>query len=114
MADLDPKLQDVYDEVLGRNPGEQEFHQAVREVLESLAPVVSKHPEYVDAAIIRRLCEPGQPQASGVAFGAGFAAGVSLARCACTAASSKAAASRSTNVIAPVGQAGRQLPRPSQ
>lgn len=58
MADLDPKLQDVYDEVLGRNPGEQEFHQAVREVLESLAPVVSKHPEYVDAAIIRRLCEP--------------------------------------------------------
>ncbi len=58
MADLDPKLQDVYDEVLGRNPGEQEFHQAVREVLESLGPVVSKHPEYVDAAIIRRLCEP--------------------------------------------------------
>lgn len=58
MADLDPKLQDVYDEVLSRNPGEQEFHQAVREVLESLGPVVSKHPEYVDAAIIRRLCEP--------------------------------------------------------
>jgi glutamate dehydrogenase (NADP+) len=58
VADLDPKLQDVYDEVLSRNPGEQEFHQAVREVLESLEPVVSKHPEYVDAAIIRRLCEP--------------------------------------------------------
>ncbi|HEU5035656.1 MAG TPA: NADP-specific glutamate dehydrogenase [Nocardioides sp.] len=58
MAELDPKLQDVYDEVLGRNPGEKEFHQAVREVLESLGPVVGKHPEYVDAAIIRRLCEP--------------------------------------------------------
>ena len=55
---LDTKLQDVYDEVLGRNPGEQEFHQAVREVLESLGPVVSKHPEYVDAAVIRRICEP--------------------------------------------------------
>ncbi|GAA1147129.1 NADP-specific glutamate dehydrogenase [Nocardioides aquiterrae] len=58
MSSLDPKLQDVYDEVLARNPGEQEFHQAVREVLESLGPVVGKHPEYVDAAIIQRLCEP--------------------------------------------------------
>ncbi len=58
MTALDPKLQDVYDEVLARNPGEQEFHQAVREVLESLGPVVTKHPEYVDAAIIRRICEP--------------------------------------------------------
>jgi glutamate dehydrogenase (NADP+) len=55
---LDPKLQDVYDEVLARNPGEEEFHQAVREVLESLGPVVSKHPQYVDAAVIRRVCEP--------------------------------------------------------
>lgn len=55
---LDPKLQDVYDQVLARNPGEQEFHQAVREVLESLGPVVTKHPEYVDAAVIQRLCEP--------------------------------------------------------
>ncbi|GAA4365655.1 NADP-specific glutamate dehydrogenase [Nocardioides caricicola] len=58
MTTLDSKLQDVYDEVLGRNAGEQEFHQAVREVLESLGPVVSKHPEYVDAAVIRRICEP--------------------------------------------------------
>jgi glutamate dehydrogenase (NADP+) len=41
-----------------RNPGEREFHQAVAEVLESLDPVVRKHPEYVDAEIIRRLCEP--------------------------------------------------------
>ncbi|MEO5652780.1 MAG: NADP-specific glutamate dehydrogenase, partial [Marmoricola sp.] len=52
------KLHDIYDEVLGRNPGETEFHQAVREVLDSLGPVVAKHPEYADAAIIRRLCEP--------------------------------------------------------
>lgn len=58
MTRLDPKLQDVYDEVLARNPGEQEFHQAVREVLESLGPVVTKHPEYVDAAVIHRICEP--------------------------------------------------------
>jgi len=55
---LDEKLGDIYDEVLRRNPGENEFHQAVREVLDSLGPVVAKHPEYADAAVIRRLCEP--------------------------------------------------------
>jgi len=58
MPGLDPALHDVYEEVLRRNPGEQEFHQAVREVLHSLGPVVRKHPEYVDAAVIKRLCEP--------------------------------------------------------
>ncbi|GAA3463754.1 NADP-specific glutamate dehydrogenase [Saccharothrix longispora] len=58
MPILDEKLGDIYDEVLRRNPGEDEFHQAVREVLDSLGPVVAKHPEYTDAAVIRRLCEP--------------------------------------------------------
>ncbi|WP_336087419.1 NADP-specific glutamate dehydrogenase [Nocardia sp. SSK8] len=58
MAVLDAKLSDIYDEVLRRNPGETEFHQAVHEVLDSLAPVVAKHPQYADAAVIRRLCEP--------------------------------------------------------
>jgi glutamate dehydrogenase (NADP+) len=58
MAALDEKLHDLYDEVLRRNPGETEFHQAVHEVLDSLGPVVAKHPEYADAAVIRRLCEP--------------------------------------------------------
>lgn len=52
------KLQAVYDEVLSRNPGEVEFHQAVREVLDSLGPVVAKHPEYVEAAVLHRMCEP--------------------------------------------------------
>ncbi|MFS0886967.1 NADP-specific glutamate dehydrogenase [Aeromicrobium sp. 179-A 4D2 NHS] len=51
-------LGQIYDEVLHRNPGETEFHQAVREVLESLNPVVAKHPQYTDAAVIRRVCEP--------------------------------------------------------
>ncbi|WP_447008470.1 NADP-specific glutamate dehydrogenase [Saccharothrix isguenensis] len=55
---MDEKLGDIYDEVLRRNPGEDEFHQAVREVLDSLGPVVAKHPQYTDAAVIRRLCEP--------------------------------------------------------
>ncbi|HLU28777.1 MAG TPA: NADP-specific glutamate dehydrogenase [Glycomyces sp.] len=51
-------MHDIHEEVLRRNPGEIEFHQAVHEVLDSLGPVVAKHPEYADAAVIRRLCEP--------------------------------------------------------
>ncbi|MDR2566490.1 MAG: NADP-specific glutamate dehydrogenase [Bifidobacteriaceae bacterium] len=58
MAVLHESLIQVFDEVTARNPGETEFHQAVREVLESLAPVVAKHPEYADGEVIRRLCEP--------------------------------------------------------
>ncbi len=58
MINLDPRLHDIYEEVLHRNPGEDEFHQAVHEVLDSLAPVVDKHPEYADEAVFRRLCEP--------------------------------------------------------
>ena len=40
------------------NPGEVEFHQCVEEVLESLAPVCDKHPEYEEAALLERLVEP--------------------------------------------------------
>jgi glutamate dehydrogenase (NADP+) len=43
---IDEKLDGVLDEILKRNPGEQEFHQALREVLECLGPVVAKHPEF--------------------------------------------------------------------
>ena len=57
-APLHPDLEPVFDEVLRRNAGEDEFHQAVREVLESLAPVVDKRPEYAQASIIQRICEP--------------------------------------------------------
>jgi len=58
MPVLDARLVPTFEEVLSRNPGETEFHQAVREVLESLGPVVAKHPQYADSAVIRRLCEP--------------------------------------------------------
>jgi len=40
------------------NPGETEFHQTVEEVLTSLEPVIEKHPEFKDAAILERLVEP--------------------------------------------------------
>ncbi|GGI08146.1 glutamate dehydrogenase [Egicoccus halophilus] len=55
---LDEKVEPFYDEVIRRNAGEVEFHQAVREVLESLGPVLAKHPEFADAKIIERVCEP--------------------------------------------------------
>ncbi len=58
MSRLDTPLQSVFDTVLQRNPGEVEFHQAVHEVLESLNPVAAKHPDYVDKAVIERICEP--------------------------------------------------------
>ncbi|WP_443673877.1 NADP-specific glutamate dehydrogenase [Micromonospora qiuiae] len=44
--------------VIRRNPGEEEFHQAVREVLGSIHPVLVKHPEYAEAKILKRICEP--------------------------------------------------------
>ncbi len=56
--ELHPSLQSAFDTVLARNGGEVEFHQAVHEVLESLNPVVSRHPHYADRAILERLCEP--------------------------------------------------------
>ncbi len=51
-------IQSVYEQVLKRNPGEVEFHQAVKEVLDCLGPVLEKHPEYIDAKILDRIVEP--------------------------------------------------------
>ena len=51
-------IQAVYEQVLSRNPGEVEFHQAVKEVLDSLGPVLEKHPEYGKAKILERIVEP--------------------------------------------------------
>ena len=55
---LDERIEPIYQEVLRRNPGESEFHQAVHEVLESLSPVLVKYPELAEAKIIQRICEP--------------------------------------------------------
>ena len=51
-------LQPVYDSVLARNPNQPEFHQAVYEVLQTLEPVLEKHPEWIKAGIVDRLVEP--------------------------------------------------------
>jgi len=58
MISIDEKLQPILTEVIRRNAGEPEFHQAVHEVLESLGRVVAKHPHYLDLALIERICEP--------------------------------------------------------
>ena len=51
-------IERIYQQVVRRNPGEVEFHQAVKEVIESLGPVLTKHPAYAEHKIIERICEP--------------------------------------------------------
>ena len=51
-------LNEVMDTVIKRNPGEPEFHQAVREVLESIEPVLEQRPEYITSGVIERMVEP--------------------------------------------------------
>jgi glutamate dehydrogenase (NADP+) len=51
-------LSEVYDSVCKRNPNEPEFLQAVKEVFESLEPVIAVHQDYVDANIVGRMVEP--------------------------------------------------------
>src|SRR5690606_19802479 len=52
------RLEAIFADVVRRNPGECEFHQAVREVLDSVGPALVRHPEYADAKIVERICEP--------------------------------------------------------
>ncbi|MCL4385878.1 MAG: NADP-specific glutamate dehydrogenase [Actinobacteria bacterium] len=51
-------VKEVMDTVIKRNPNEPEFHQAVKEVLSSLEPVIEKHPEYAEAGVLERMTEP--------------------------------------------------------
>lgn len=51
-------VQKIIDKVIADNPGEVEFHATVKEVLTSIAPVVEKHPEYQEQAILERVVEP--------------------------------------------------------
>ena len=51
-------LNELYERVVARNAGEPEFHQTVKEVLESIEPVIEARPDYVKAGVIERLVEP--------------------------------------------------------
>ncbi|MCP4455108.1 MAG: NADP-specific glutamate dehydrogenase, partial [Planctomycetes bacterium] len=48
----------VYEKVVRRNAGELEFHQAVKEVLDTLGPVLDRRPDYARAGILERFVEP--------------------------------------------------------
>ena len=58
MPQIDAKIQAIFEQVVRRNPGESEFHQAVKEVIETLGPALRKHPQYAEHKIIERICEP--------------------------------------------------------
>ncbi|MED4475247.1 NADP-specific glutamate dehydrogenase [Oceanobacillus caeni] len=51
-------VEHVFEMVKQRNPHEEEFHQAVKEVLESLIPVLVKNPTYMKQSILERIVEP--------------------------------------------------------
>ena len=51
-------LKKVYEDVVKRDPDQPEFHQTVKEVLESLEPVIEQRPDIVKAGIVERMVEP--------------------------------------------------------
>ncbi len=54
----DQLVKDFMAEVIAKNPGELEFHQAVLEVAESLLPFIEENPKYKTAKILQRIAEP--------------------------------------------------------
>jgi glutamate dehydrogenase (NADP+) len=58
MPTVREKVEKIYEQVVRRNPGEIEFHQAVKEVIDTLAPVLTKYPQYAEHKVIERICEP--------------------------------------------------------
>ena len=53
-----PYLNELMERVIARNGGEPEFHQAVREVLESIEPVLKANPIYIESGVVERMVEP--------------------------------------------------------
>jgi glutamate dehydrogenase (NADP+) len=55
---LDVKVDEFMAKVIAKNPGESEFHQAVKEVIESVMPFIEENPKYRHAKILERIVEP--------------------------------------------------------
>ena len=55
---FDKKIDDFMAKVIAKNPSEVEFHQAVREVAESIIPYMEENPKYKDGKILDRISEP--------------------------------------------------------
>ncbi|MEX0929166.1 MAG: NADP-specific glutamate dehydrogenase [Balneolales bacterium] len=51
-------LNNIYQKIVRKNAGEEEFHQSVLEVFGSLEPVIEKYPELLNHKVLERLCEP--------------------------------------------------------
>ncbi|MFO7601330.1 MAG: NADP-specific glutamate dehydrogenase [Candidatus Desulfacyla sp.] len=51
-------MEEILKSVMARDPNEKEFHQAVKEVLETIQPVLERNPEYRQAAVLERIMEP--------------------------------------------------------
>jgi glutamate dehydrogenase (NADP+) len=51
-------VQSVFKKVIDRDPHESVFHQAVKEIVDSLIPVIAKHPKYIKHGILERILEP--------------------------------------------------------
>lgn len=58
IMDVDKTVDEYYQQILKRNPGEPEFHQAAQEILSSLKYVLRKDDHYADEGLIQRLAEP--------------------------------------------------------
>ena len=58
MAKLDVEVNDFMTRIIAKNPGEGEFHQAVKEVAESLMGFIDENPKYKTAKILERMAEP--------------------------------------------------------
>ncbi len=57
-VDVNAVVEKIYADVVRRNAGETEFHQAVREVLDSLSVVLQRNSDYTERKTIERICEP--------------------------------------------------------
>jgi glutamate dehydrogenase (NADP+) len=47
-----------FQSVVNRNPGETEFHQAVKEMFDALSDVLERNPEFARLSVVERICEP--------------------------------------------------------
>ena len=55
---MDKDVEAFMEQIIAKNPGEKEFHQAVQEIAESLMPFINKNPKYKKAKILERIAEP--------------------------------------------------------
>lgn len=58
MGNVKSRIEEIYQNVVAKNPAEKEFHQAVYEVLESIIPLLEKYPVYLESKVVERIVEP--------------------------------------------------------